>query len=179
MGQMAIQLAKARGAWVATTCSTRSAPFVTQFAPDRIVDYTKVRTRYMYCWFITVAFRSLADAATLSCTQNLLQCCPPSHPTPPSAGELVGAQGSQRRRRVRHGGVRRPSRQGQGVPSFNHLVLCCSPQPLQGILPADGAVVSIASWDFGVDPNGHPPLRHAAAFVLTNSTSIQVWVPQH
>ena len=83
VGQMAIQLAKARGAWVATTCSTRSAPFVTQFAPDRIVDYTKVRTRYMYCWFITVAFRSLADAATLSCTQNLLQCCPPSHPTPP------------------------------------------------------------------------------------------------
>ena len=28
---------------------------------------------------------------------------------------------------------------------------------MQGILPADGAVVSIASWDFGVDPNGHPP----------------------
>ena len=52
-------------------------------------------------------------------------------------------------------------------------------QPAAATTSADGAVVSIASWDFGVDPNGHPPLRHAAAFVLTNSTSIQVWVPQH
>jgi hypothetical protein len=108
-----------------------------------------------------------------------LAMLPTISPHPPSAGELVGAQGPQHRRRVRHGGLRRPPHQGQGVLSLNHLVPCCSPQRLQGILPTDGAVVSIASWDFGVDPNGHPPLRHAAAFVLTNSTSIQVWVPQH
>ena len=58
--------------------------------------------------------------------------------------------------------------------SLLHLFVCSSREHFQGILPADGAVVSIATWDFGVDPNGHPPLRHAAAFVLTNSTKIQV-----
>ena len=52
VGQMAIQLAKSRGAWVATTCSTRSAPFVAQFNPDRVIDYSTVR-----CLRLTVTFR--------------------------------------------------------------------------------------------------------------------------
>ena len=61
VGQMAIQLAKSRGAWVATTCSTRSVPFVSQFAPDRIIDYAKVSSLAVCCC-ITVAFICLARA---------------------------------------------------------------------------------------------------------------------
>ena len=56
---------------------------------------------------------------------------------------------------------------------FTRLLLA-SRVRFQAILPADGALVSIATFDFGFDPNGHPPLRHAAAFVLANSTKMQV-----
>ena len=40
MGQLAIQLAKIRGAHVLTTSSSRSIDFVSQFNPDKIIDYT-------------------------------------------------------------------------------------------------------------------------------------------
>jgi len=39
VGQIAIQLAKERGAWVATTASTRNLDYVAQFGPDLVVDY--------------------------------------------------------------------------------------------------------------------------------------------
>ena len=39
VGSIAIQLAKARGAWVATTCSSRTMEYVSQFKPDLIVNY--------------------------------------------------------------------------------------------------------------------------------------------
>jgi len=111
VGQMAIQLAKSRGAWVATTCSTRSVPFVSQFAPDRIIDYAKENWWELQDLNVDAVF------------------------------DTVGCDG---------------------------LVA-----KAKAILPADGALVSIATFDFGFDPNGHPPLRHAAAFVLANSTKMQ------
>ena len=39
VGQIAIQLAKERGAWVATTASTRNLTYVSQFGADLVVDY--------------------------------------------------------------------------------------------------------------------------------------------
>lgn len=41
VGSIAIQLAKARGAWVATTSSTRNLKFVTQFGADLVVNYNE------------------------------------------------------------------------------------------------------------------------------------------
>ena len=39
VGNMAIQLAKAKGAWVATTCSTADLDFVRELGADRAIDY--------------------------------------------------------------------------------------------------------------------------------------------
>jgi NADPH:quinone reductase-like Zn-dependent oxidoreductase len=39
VGQIAIQLAKSRGAWVAATCSERTMKFVSQFGADKLVNY--------------------------------------------------------------------------------------------------------------------------------------------
>mmetsp|Transcript_13570 Transcript_13570/g.20366 ORF Transcript_13570/g.20366 Transcript_13570/m.20366 type:complete len:331 (+) Transcript_13570:136-1128(+) len=39
VGSLAIQLAKSRGAWVATTCSSRTLDYVSQFGPDKVVNY--------------------------------------------------------------------------------------------------------------------------------------------
>jgi len=39
VGYLAIQLAKNRGAWVATTCSTRTVEYVRTVNPDRIINY--------------------------------------------------------------------------------------------------------------------------------------------
>jgi NADPH:quinone reductase-like Zn-dependent oxidoreductase len=39
VGAIAIQLAKSRGAWVATTCSDRTIDYVSQFGADKIVNY--------------------------------------------------------------------------------------------------------------------------------------------
>ena len=97
VGQMAIQLAKARGAWVATTCSTRSAPFVAQFSPDRIIDYTKVHY-HIYCWFMEVPYQSLAEALTIFRARKPLQSQAPPPPARVRVGELVGAEGPQQRR---------------------------------------------------------------------------------
>jgi NADPH:quinone reductase-like Zn-dependent oxidoreductase len=41
VGSFAIQLLKTWGAYVATTCSPRTADFVTRLAPDRVIDYTR------------------------------------------------------------------------------------------------------------------------------------------
>ncbi|KNC77032.1 hypothetical protein SARC_10495 [Sphaeroforma arctica JP610] len=42
VGQLAIQMAKELGAWVATTCSSRTADFVKKIAqPDLIIDYNE------------------------------------------------------------------------------------------------------------------------------------------
>jgi NADPH:quinone reductase-like Zn-dependent oxidoreductase len=41
VGSFAIQLLKAWGAYVATTCSTRNVDFVRRLAPDRVIDYTR------------------------------------------------------------------------------------------------------------------------------------------
>jgi len=39
VGSLAIQLAKFKGAWVATTCSARNVEYVQQFGPDLIINY--------------------------------------------------------------------------------------------------------------------------------------------
>jgi len=39
VGFLAIQLAKSRGCWVATTCSSRTYDYVKQTKPDRIINY--------------------------------------------------------------------------------------------------------------------------------------------
>lgn len=41
VGSIAVQLAKMRGAYVVTTCSTRNIDYVTPFGADKIVDYKK------------------------------------------------------------------------------------------------------------------------------------------
>ncbi len=41
VGAMAIQIAKARGAWVATTCSAGNVDFVRELGADEVVDYTR------------------------------------------------------------------------------------------------------------------------------------------
>jgi len=41
VGSFAIQLAKARGAWVATTCSAANIAFVKELGADEVIDYTK------------------------------------------------------------------------------------------------------------------------------------------
>lgn len=41
VGSIAIQLAKAKGAWVATTSSTRNMQFVSQFGADLVVNYNE------------------------------------------------------------------------------------------------------------------------------------------
>ena len=41
VGHLAIQLAKAKGAWVATTSSTRNLGYVAQFGADLVVNYTE------------------------------------------------------------------------------------------------------------------------------------------
>lgn len=43
VGSLAIQLAKARGAWVATTCSARTLEYTSQFGADLVIDYTVSR----------------------------------------------------------------------------------------------------------------------------------------
>lgn len=39
VGSIAIQLAKARGAWVATTCSSRTLDYTSQFGADKVINY--------------------------------------------------------------------------------------------------------------------------------------------
>ena len=41
VGMCSIQMAKAAGAWVATTASARTKSFVEALGPDKIIDYTK------------------------------------------------------------------------------------------------------------------------------------------
>jgi hypothetical protein len=43
VGHFAIQIAKAQGAFVATTCSARNAEFVRKLGADRPIDYTQER----------------------------------------------------------------------------------------------------------------------------------------
>jgi NADPH:quinone reductase-like Zn-dependent oxidoreductase len=43
VGQIAIQLAKSRGAWVAATCSSRTKEFATQFGADKLIDYREAQ----------------------------------------------------------------------------------------------------------------------------------------
>lgn len=43
VGSLAIQLAKSRGAWVATTCSSRTMEYTSQFGADKIVNYRETK----------------------------------------------------------------------------------------------------------------------------------------
>jgi hypothetical protein len=43
----------------------------------------------------------------------------------------------------------------------------------EGVLKADGAFISIASFDAGLDPSAHPPLRFASFFCLSNNKGVQ------
>jgi len=41
------------------------------------------------------------------------------------------------------------------------------------VLKLDGSFVTIASFDVGFDPNGHPPRKYAAFYCLCNKPSAQ------
>jgi hypothetical protein len=43
----------------------------------------------------------------------------------------------------------------------------------EGVLKADGAFISIGSFDAGLDPSAHPPLRFASFFCLSNNKEVQ------
>jgi NADPH:quinone reductase-like Zn-dependent oxidoreductase len=43
VGQLAVQLAKSRGAWVAATCSSRTMEFARQFGADKLIDYRQAK----------------------------------------------------------------------------------------------------------------------------------------
>eukprot|EP00603_Paraphysomonas_imperforata_P008685 CAMPEP_0114429646 /NCGR_PEP_ID=MMETSP0103-20121206/9604_1 /TAXON_ID=37642 ORGANISM="Paraphysomonas imperforata, Strain PA2" /NCGR_SAMPLE_ID=MMETSP0103 /ASSEMBLY_ACC=CAM_ASM_000201 /LENGTH=337 /DNA_ID=CAMNT_0001599011 /DNA_START=59 /DNA_END=1072 /DNA_ORIENTATION=- len=43
VGALAVQLAKARGAWVATTCSSRTMEYTSQFGADKIINYRETK----------------------------------------------------------------------------------------------------------------------------------------
>jgi NADPH:quinone reductase-like Zn-dependent oxidoreductase len=45
-----LQIAKAQGAFVATTCSGRNADFVKGLGADRAIDYTQERWGCWPCW---------------------------------------------------------------------------------------------------------------------------------
>eukprot|EP01034_Spumella_vulgaris_P029285 gene29285-36308_t len=62
VGMLAIQLAKLKGAWVATTSSVRSLDFVSQFGADKIINYNDTK------WWVT-AESGLSDLdAVFDCT---------------------------------------------------------------------------------------------------------------
>lgn len=71
VGHFAIQIAKAQGAFVATTCSGRNTDFVSKLGADRAIDYTKER------WEGGLCVAPLAQAA----------CCTRQSPFP--AGSQV------------------------------------------------------------------------------------------
>jgi NADPH:quinone reductase-like Zn-dependent oxidoreductase len=43
VGSVAVQLAKAKGAWVAATTSTRNAAFVSSLGPDQVINYQEAK----------------------------------------------------------------------------------------------------------------------------------------
>ncbi|CAM9130185.1 unnamed protein product [Ectocarpus fasciculatus] len=43
VGQLAVQLAKSRGAWVAATCSSRTMEFASQLGADKLINYREAK----------------------------------------------------------------------------------------------------------------------------------------
>ena len=69
MGSLAVQLAKSRGAWVATTCSARTFDYTSQFGADLVIDYTASR------WEENSALRDLdAVIDTVGEAQGFVKC---------------------------------------------------------------------------------------------------------
>lgn len=114
VGHLAIQLAKERGAWVATTASTRNFEFVSQLGADLVINYNNEQ------WETLPELQGLdavidtvgEDKAFLRATQS-------------------------------------------------------------GVVKPDGAFVSIATLEAGLDPSAHAPLHFAAFFLLYNSAAVQ------
>ena len=114
VGHLAIQLAKERGAWVATTASTRNAEFVSQFGADLLINYN------------TEQWETLPELQGLDAVID-------------TVGEKDAfARATQ-----------------------------------TGVVKTDGAFVSIAGMEAGLDPAAHAPLHFAAFFLLSNSASVQ------
>jgi NADPH:quinone reductase len=67
VGCLAIQLAKITGAWVATTCSTRSHNFVAEFGPDLIIHYDTEK------WYKHPEINALDFVMDISGTANTLE----------------------------------------------------------------------------------------------------------
>ena len=115
VGNVAIQLAKNAGAWVATTTSTRAEEFTQQWGPDLLINYEKEK------WYASTALRDLDLVFD-------------------TVGEVGGFANAT------------------SAP---------------GLLKSDGAFVSIANFEAGYDPKGHPPLSFAAFFGLWNNREVQ------
>ena len=113
VGAVAIQLAKARGAWVATTASARALAFVSGLGADRVINYEE------WNWWedSSLALNAVFDAV----------------------GTDMGVMAK-----------------------------------VKATLRAGDNFVSICPWTgVGFEPAGHHPLRHAAAFGMHRSSSIQ------
>lgn len=116
-GLLSIQIAKMRGAWVATTCHSTSADFVKKYTnADRIIFYDKEN------W------------------DN------PEDPALCGLDALIDAVGEPK--------------------AFSRMKAA-------GTVKSDGVYLSLCSFDAGLDPTAHPPLKWAAKFGVSANTQYQ------
>jgi len=120
VGFLAIQLAKHKGAWVATTCSERTCDHVRKAKPDRIIDYNKEKwdhlddLKNLDCIFDTVGeekfFTRARDNnvvkkegryATIVCSEDIGKK-PDAHPPSPFAAYSVFAQSKKTQDELMH-----------------------------------------------------------------------------
>lgn len=75
VGSTAIQLAKLKGAWIATTCSTRALSYVSQFGADQIINYEEQNWYVVSHFVIMLLLCNIARTCTsFITTYNRWEC---------------------------------------------------------------------------------------------------------